>query len=528
MCAQSSSTIRPQSPKAARQPFFYDITLRDGNQALRKPWNTQEKEVVFRRLLELGVQGVEVGFSGASDMDFEACAALSEIAPKDVVISGLARAMERDIRKVAEAIVKAPRQRIHTFIAMSPFNMENVLRKKPEDVARIAVEAVGIAASFMKPHGGEVQFSAEHFGDCGENLPWVIETFQRVIAAGATVINLPNTVERTRPSAFVAMVKQVVKALPKHVTVAVHCHNDLGMASATTVESYFAGARQLECSLNGLGERAGNTNIFEVAVALHNCGVAAPLNMKAIYPIALEVSEMSGVPIHQKAALIGADAMAHRSGIHQDGATKTKDMEKGAYRPIHPSLIGREGAEFLGFTSQSGKTAVYEIIKSAGWPITIEEAAELQPRLKSLSETKGELPLDVIIRTYRDAINTVAGPFQFLDMKRVLESELAQGREKYVFRFKQEGKEMEAAGEGDGPIDATFNALKSIGFALELTHYQQVALAEERDGAAAEAMSVMRLRRPGGKDEILCRGIDTDTRRANVKAIFNGLNRLVR
>jgi 2-isopropylmalate synthase len=309
------------------QPFFYDITLRDGNQALRKPWDTEEKTVVFRRLLELGVQGVEVGFSGASDMDFEACAALSAIAPDSVVVSGLARAVERDIRKVADAIVRAPRQRIHTFIAMSPFNMENVLRKRPEEVARAAVEAVTLAASLMRPRGGEVQFSAEHFGDCKENLPWVIETFRRVVEAGATIINLPNTVERTRPFEFVAMVREVVAALPPEATIAVHCHNDLGMGTATTVESWFAGASQLEVSLNGLGERAGNTNLFEVAVALHNCGVSVPLNLAAIYPTAIEVSEMSGVPIPEKAPLIGPDAMAHRSGIHQDGATKTKDME---------------------------------------------------------------------------------------------------------------------------------------------------------------------------------------------------------
>jgi len=508
---------------STRQPFFYDITLRDGNQALRKPWNTREKKVVFQRLLELGVQGVEVGFSGASEMDFEACAALAEIAPPAVVISGLARAVERDIQKVADAIAAAPRQRIHTFIAMSPFNMAHVLRKKPEDVAKIAVEAVTRAAALMKPRGGEVQFSAEHFGDCRENLPWVIETFLRVVEAGATIINLPNTVERARPFAFVDMVRQVVAAMPAHVTVAVHCHNDLGMGTATTVESYFAGARQLEVSINGLGERAGNTNLFEVAVALHNCDVAIPLDMTRIYPTAIEVSEMSGVPIHEKAPLIGADAMAHRSGIHQDGVAKTKDMEKGAYRPIHPSLIGREGAERLGFTSQSGKTAVYEILTGAGWPITIEEAIELQPRLKALSESRGELPVDVMVQEYRDHVNHVPGPFQFLKMDRL---ENGGGVEKFSLRFIHDGKEVEEIGEGDGPIDACLNALKKRGVQVELVHYEQHALAEERDGAAAEAMTVIRLRQPGESDSVICRGIDTDTRRANVRAIFNGLNRL--
>lgn len=508
-----------------RSPFFYDITLRDGNQALRNPWNTREKETIFHLLLELGVQGIEVGFSGASEMDFEACAALSAIAPDDVVISGLARSMQYDIDKVAEAIVEAPRQRIHTFIAMSPFNMENVLRKSPEDVARIAVDAVTMAHTHMSPRGGDVQFSAEHFGDCRENLDWVIETFQRVVEAGATVINLPNTVERTRPTEFVKMVRTVVDALPEHVTVAVHCHNDLGMGTASTVEGYFeGGATQLEVGLNGLGERAGNTSIYEVAVALHNCGADVPLDMTTMYPIAIKVAEMSDVVIPEKAPLMGADSMAHRSGIHQDGATKTKDMEKGAYRPIHPSLIGREDAERLGFTSQSGKTAAYEILTTAGWPISIEEAVELQPRLKALSEKQGELQLETIIATYRDYLQVCDGPFELKEFVRL--GETSEKEERFHVRFFRDGEELDKVGVGDGPIDACIDALKQCGVDVELTHYEQFALAEDRDGAAAEAMSVMRLRRVGDEEDVLARGIDTDTRRANVEAIFNGLNRI--
>ena len=510
------------APSPDRQPFFYDITLRDGNQALAKPWNTQEKTHIFRLLLDLGVQGVEAGFSGASDMDFEACEALSEIATDKVVISGLARAMERDIVKVADAIVKAPRQRIHTFIAMSPFNMENVLRKKPDDVARIAVDAVGLAWSLMKDRGGEVQFSAEHFGDCKENMPFVIDTFLKVIEAGATVINLPNTVERTRPFEFVSMVRQVVQALPSHVTVAVHCHNDLGMATATTTEGYFAGASQLECSLNGLGERAGNTNMFEVAVALHNCGVDVPLDLSKIYPVAIEVSDMARIPIYEKAPLIGSDAMAHRSGIHQDGASKTKDMEKGAYRPIHPDLIGREGAERIGFTSQSGKTAIYEILNAAGWPISPDEALALQPILKHLSEERGELPVETLVATYEDYLDNTPGPYSLVAFDRLSSGAV----EKFRLQFRKGDKAFESEGVGDGPIDACLDALRQCDTPLELTHYEQIALNEDQEGAAAKAMTVIRLKRSGDARSVLCRGVHADTRQANVKAIFNGLNRL--
>ncbi|MBQ3641583.1 2-isopropylmalate synthase, partial [bacterium] len=277
-----------------RQPFFYDITLRDGNQSLKKPWNTYEKEVIFKYLLELGVQGVEVGFAAASDMDFEACQRLAEIAPDNVVVSALARCVKSDILRAAQAIEKAPKKRIHTFIAMSPFNMQYVLNKSPMEVRQQAIEGVKYAKELMGDEG-EVQFSVEHFGDCHENIDFVIESLQEVVKAGATIINLPNTVERTRPKKFVELVEKVYNALPKHVTISVHNHNDLGMATATTVESYFAGAVQLECALNGLGERAGNTNMYEVAVALHNSEVEVPLNLSKIYEIALTISDMSNV-----------------------------------------------------------------------------------------------------------------------------------------------------------------------------------------------------------------------------------------
>ena len=306
--------------KTSRQPFFYDVTLRDGNQALRRPWDLKAKDKVFDQLLKLGVQGIEVGFSGASGMDFQACHHLAKRAPADVVISGLARAVDRDIEKVWEAIETAPQPRIHTFITTSPYNMEHVLRMPPQKVLQKAVSAVSLCTSLMGDKGS-IQFSAEHFGDCRDNMDFVLEVMQAVIEAGATVVNLPNTVERYRPRYFVEMVEQVVAAVPEHVTVAVHNHNDLGMATATTVESYFAGAVQLETTLNGLGERAGNTNMFEVACALYNCGVDVPLNMPEFYESALLISEWSQIPIPEKSPIIGEDVIAHRSGIHQDGAT---------------------------------------------------------------------------------------------------------------------------------------------------------------------------------------------------------------
>lgn len=498
-----------------KKPFFYDVTLRDGNQALKKPWNTEEKEIIFNKLLELGVQGIEVGFSGASDMDFEACKYLADRAPENVVISGLARAVKYDIDKVAEAIKNAPRPRIHTFIAMNPLGLEYVLKKPLSEVKKIAVEAVSYAKSVLPPHG-EVQFSVEHFGDCRENIDDVIEAVKDIVKAGASIINLPNTVERFRPMEYIEMVKKMREALPEDVTIAVHCHNDLGMASATTVESYFVGATQLECSLNGLGERAGNTNMYEVAVALHNSDVAVPLNMEAIYETALLTSEMANVPIWEKAPIIGYDALAHRSGIHQDGVVKTKHLDKGAYRAFNPELIGRGDAEKLGFTSQSGKTAIYELINSTQYRISMQEAIYLQPFAKQEAERIGELSVDKLISIYFDEICDVKGEFTLNDFARISE-------DKFNLSFTHKGEEFDVISKGSGPLDACINALKKAGYPLVLEHYEQHAIEDLTDDKEkSKAMSVLQFNNNG--KIVIARAIHTSTAQANVQAVFNALN----
>lgn len=500
-----------------RQPFFYDITLRDGNQSLKKPWNLSEKELIFKKLTEFGVQGIEVGFPASSELDFQACKRLAEIAPENTVISALARTVEKDILKGIEAIQHCAKPRLHTFIAMSPFNMKYVLNKEPHEVRKLAVEAVAFAKEKL-PKNGEIEFSIEHFGDCAENIDYVIETLKDVVNAGAHVINLPNTVERERVKNFVTLVEKVYDALPKDIIISVHCHNDLGMATASTVESYFSGATQLECSLNGLGERAGNTNMYEVAVALHNCGVNVPLKLDEIYELALVVSEMSHVKIPELAPLIGPQALAHRSGIHQDGAIKTKDMEKGAYRAIHPSLIGRKDDEKIGFTSQSGKTAIFEIIKDAGYPVTVQEAVRITPFVKEAAEKVGELPVRNILEIYFDKIYNVRGDFRLVSFEKLAEN---------VFNLKFFHKEdyFELDGKGNGPVDACLDALKQAGFAQKLVNYKQSAIDGELFGSGAVAMTVIHFEDKNG-NIVISRAKDESTIKANVKAIFNGLNLL--
>lgn len=497
------------------KPFFYDVTLRDGNQALKKPWNTEEKEIIFNKLLELGVQGIEVGFSGSSEMDFEACSYLAGLAPENIVISGLARAVKSDIEKVAQAIKTAAKPRIHTFIAMNPLGLEYVLKKPLKEVKKIAIDAVGYAKSVL-PSYGEVEFTVEHFGDCRENLDEVIAVVQDVVKEGAKIVNLPNTVERFRPMEFIEMVRKMKNALPEDIIISVHCHNDLGMASATTVESYFAGATQLECCLNGLGERAGNTNMYEVALALYNSGVNVPLNLQSFYETSLLVSEMANIPIWEKAPVIGYDALAHRSGIHQDGVVKTKHLDKGAYRAFNPELIGRDGDEKLGFTSQSGKTAIFELINSTQYQISMQEAIYLAPIAKLKAEKVGELTLKQLLKLYISEVCNVSGPFRLTDFNKI-------GVDKFNLNFKNNSDEFDVIEKGSGPLDACINALKKVGFPLELEHYEQHAVEDlDNDKEKSKAMSVLHFNNKG--KTIIARAINTSTAQANVQAVFNALN----
>ncbi|MCQ2060174.1 MAG: 2-isopropylmalate synthase [Fibrobacter sp.] len=510
-----------------RKPFFYDVTLRDGNQALPKPWNNAQKKDVYLQLLKLGVQGAEVGFPASSEMDFESCKELAQLTAKmasegdesasRIVVSGLARCVESDIQRCWEAIQFAPHPRIHTFLATSPLSMEHVLHLTPAQVKEKAVKCVTLAKSLVGDKG-DVEFSAEHFGDCLENMDFVIDVLKAVVEAGATTINLPNTVERYRPKLYVDQIQQVYEALPKDVTISVHCHNDLGMATAATVESFFVGATQLEVALNGLGERCGNTNLYEVALGLHNSGVDTGLHLDRIYETAILISQWSGVPIYIRAPLIGAEAIVHRSGIHQDGASKTKDMKKGAYRPIDYSIIGRNQNDSLSFTSQSGRTAVYEIITKFGYKMTLQEAATLQPVLKALSEKEGELCAERVLDVFREQLVNVNGRLVFNNV------EVIPDENRFIFHFKKDGQSMERSVMAEGPIEAGLMLMREIQMPVDLVKYRQLVVTEKDKMWAGRGLSQMLLK--AHDVELEGRGVSSDTLKANMRALFCGVNLL--
>ncbi len=383
-----------QDQNFQKKIWIQDVTLRDGNQALKKPWTLSEKESVFDKLVELNVNGIEVGFPSSNSSEFEASATLAKKAPAHITIAGLSRAIQKEIEVTWEAISHAKLPRLHIVYPVSAFQIQNVLRISPEQV----LEKIYNAVSFARKISGKqtsIQFSGEHFGDALDNFDFAVKAFQTSIEAGANVINLPNTVERYRPFLFVEMVRKLAEQIPEHITISVHTHNDLGMATATTVESCFAGVTQVEVALNGLGERAGNTNLYETAIALHECGQILDLNFQRIYPTAKFIADLTGIPIGEKAPIVGSDIFAHRSGIHQDGVTKTMGQKKGAYRTFTPEFVGRTDEESIRFTNQSGAKAIKYMLDGVGKILENEKIQILFHKAKEVSSSQGNRAIEV-------------------------------------------------------------------------------------------------------------------------------------
>ncbi|XDD47526.1 2-isopropylmalate synthase LeuA2 [Leptospira sp. WS39.C2] len=364
--------------------YIQDVTLRDGNQALKRPWTIDEKIEVFDLLVNLNVDGIEVGFPSSNEAEFHTCQVLSKRAPKGKPIAALSRANEREIGVTWDAIQYADTPRMHIVYPVSDFSIKHVLKISEKEVLQKIKSSISFARSIVGP-GVEIQFSGEHFGDAIENFEFTKLAFHTAIEAGANIINLPNTVERYRPLVFVNMVKEIKESIGGKAMISIHTHNDLGMATATSVESVYVGAEQIEVALNGLGERAGNTNLYETAIALHQNGENLNINFQRIYPTAKRISELTGIPIGEKSPIIGDDIFSHRSGIHQDGVTKTLNQSKGAYRTFSPEFVGRIDKETISFTNQSGHKAIEFLLQKKGIQVSKEEIHKLFSLAKSIS-----------------------------------------------------------------------------------------------------------------------------------------------
>ena len=496
--------------------FIFDSTLRDGEQTPGAKMNLEEKIKIARRLCKLKVDVIEAGFPVSSPNDLKAVQEISRQVKNGPVICALARCIKEDIDIAWEAVKEAEKPRIHVFLAASEIHMKRKLRKDPEALLEQAVESVKYAKQFTD----DIEYSPE---DATRAKPeYLYRILEAVIKAGATVVNIPDTVGYTIPEEFgelIYNIKQNVSGIDKAV-ISVHCHNDLGLAVSNSLEAVKYGARQVECNINGIGERAGNASLEEIAVALRIRKDKMPyytdINLKEIYRTSRLVSKLTGIPIPVNKAVTGMNAFAHSSGIHQDGVLKNKET----YEIIDAELIGGEAAKMV-LTARSGRHAVKNEIKEMGYIITEDDFKALYERFVELADKKKEV--------YRDDLEALifehlsfTDPVYKLDFLQTVSG--SKSIPAAIVRILKGEEKFEEVAIGSGPIDAAYNAINKItGFSIKLSEYRISAVTEGMDALGEVTVKIMHENKM-----ITGRGLSTDIIEASVKAYLNGINKLIK
>ena len=494
---------------------IFDTTLRDGEQAPGASMNLDEKMKVAIALEDLGVDVIEAGFPVASEGDFKSVKMIADTI-KNSTICGLARAKEMDIDACAKSLKGAKHSRIHTFIATSALHMETKLRMKPEEV----LEAVKKSVSYAKKYADEVEWSAEDAGR--SEIDFLCRAVETAIKAGATTINLPDTVGYLYPDEYANMFKQVISKVPNSdkVVFSCHCHDDLGMAVANSLAGMRAGARQIECAVNGIGERAGNASLEEVVMAIKVRGdhtkVQTRIKTEKISKMSQLVSTVTGYIIPPNKAIVGANAFAHESGIHQAGVLRNPKT----YEIMTPDMVGKTANDIV-LGKHSGSNAfrkkLEELLPEKLSDEVIESAFK---RFKDLADKKKEIYDD-------DILALVGDRFRSNDRLKLNSLLIVAGSKQ---RPQIAALEMEIDGEnkaitatGEGPVDAAFNGVKELfPHDAELLLYQVNAVTK---GTDAQAGVLVRL---SHENNIFNgHGADSDTLVASVKAYINALNKML-
>jgi 2-isopropylmalate synthase len=489
--------------------------MRDGEQSPGASMTKEEKLRIARQLERLRVDVIEAGFPASSPGDFEAVHAVAGLI-KESTVCALARANDRDIGRAAEAIKPAARGRIHTFIATSPIHMEKKLRMTPEQVLTEARNAVRFARKFTD----DVEYSPEDAGR--SEIDFLCRVLEAVIKEGAKTVNIPDTVGYTMPEQFGALVRTLRERVPNSdkVVWSVHCHNDLGLAVANSLAAVMNGARQVECTINGLGERAGNASLEEIVMAVRTRQDVFPCDTRIdathIVPASRLVSGITGFPVQPNKAIVGANAFAHEAGIHQDGVLKSRET----YEIMRAQDVGW-AANKLVLGKHSGRTAFKQRLKELGIELESEDAynAAFQ-RFKDLADKKHEIFDEDLQALVSDEATT-----SDTEHWRLLSMQQASGtseRPRAMIVLSEDGTERRADSQGDGPVDATFKALESVAKSgAELLLYSVNAVTQ---GTESQGEVTVRLSKGGRIVNGV--GADTDVIVASAKAYVNALNKL--
>lgn len=491
---------------------IFDTTLRDGEQSPGASMTIDQKYEIALQLERLGVDVIEAGFPISSPHQFKACQMIAG-GVKNSAVTGLARAVEKDIDAAAEAIGGAAHPRIHTFIATSPIHMKYKLQQEPDDVIKAAVKAV----RYARGKCAEVEFSPED-GTRSE-LPFLYRILEAVIDAGATVVNIPDTVGYTMPGEFGHFIQQIHDNVPNidKAVISVHCHNDLGVAVANTLEAFKHGARQAEVTVNGIGERAGNASLEEVIMSLQVrrdiYQLETNINPKQIYNTSRLLSMIIGTPIPRNKPIVGENAFSHESGIHQDGMLKNRET----YEIMTPDAVGREHSDII-LGRHSGLHGFRTRLESLGLSLPEGEMKSAYEKFLQIADRKKEVFDEDIILIASQMLGREAAIFS-LDYFNILSGNSAVPTA--TVRIRDKDETYEEAATGDGPVDAIFNAIeRATGISAVLKEYNvhSVTSGKKAMGDVSLTVDINHWRYQG-------KGSSTDILEASALAYINALNR---
>ncbi len=501
------------------QPMIriFDTTLRDGEQSPGASLNMAEKLEIARQLELLNVDIIEAGFPISSPDDFEAVRAISSII-KNCSVAGLARCTEKDIVRAAEAVKDAVKPRIHVFCATSAIHRQYKLKRAEEEIIKLSVEGVKLAKSFC-----EVEFSPEDASRT--ELPFLTEVVQAVIEAGATTVNIPDTVGYSTPVHFTNIIRHLrenVKNINQAV-ISVHCHNDLGLAVANSLAAVEAGARQVECTINGLGERAGNASLEEVVMAIrtradvYKCRTR--INTKRIYPVSRLVSTLTGIHVQRNKAIVGENAFAHEAGIHQHGVLAHRET----YEIMNPEHLGIPASRLV-LGKHSGRHALRDRLQQLGHDLDDQRLDRIFEQFKALADRKKEVfdeDLEAMVSQVVEE-GATARAWELVSLQTTAGTGVVPTAT-VKLRNLQTGEDITDAATGDGPIDAAFSCMMRItGVEAILREYDLRAVTGGRD-----AQGEVHLELVSNGQTYRGRGRSTDIVEASALAFINAMNRAI-
>ncbi len=502
-----------QTTAEKERVVIFDTTLRDGEQSPGASMTLSEKLQVAEVLDEMGVDIIEAGFPIASEGDFESVTEIAKVT-KRAVVCGLARSGTKDIDRAAEALRHAERRRIHTFISTSPLHMKFKLNMEPEQV----YEAVIASVSRARNHTDDVEWSPED-GTRTEH-DFLCRCVEAAIHAGATTINIPDTVGYTVPAEFAALIRMLRERVPNadQAVFSAHCHNDLGLAVANSLAGLEGGVRQIECTINGLGERAGNAALEEIVMAIRTRGDVLPYTTNIDTTMLLRasklVSAVTAFPVQYNKAIVGKNAFAHEAGIHQDGMLKHAQT----YEIMRPEDVGVHATSLV-MGKHSGRHAFREKLKELGFELGDNAFEDAFRRFKALADRKKHVFDEDLEALVEDEVAVAAETIRLVALTVIAGT---NGPQKATLTLDVNGTEVTKETSGNGPVDAIFNAIHAIvPHTAKLSLYQVHAVTE---GTDAQAEVSVRLEEDG--KSVTARGADPDTLVASAKAYISAINKL--